>query len=108
MRLKDGLVLREVAGQYVIVPTGKRVQEIPGVVYLNQVGYFLWSHIKKKEFTREDLVRLLNCTYPQIEKERLQKDVDTFLESLAKYHLIEDNEESGWAYASFPHNYIKK
>ena len=31
MKLKDGLILREVAGQYVIVPTGKRVQEVLGI-----------------------------------------------------------------------------
>ena len=29
--MKDGLILREVAGQYVIVPTGKRVKEITGI-----------------------------------------------------------------------------
>ena len=28
MKLKDGLILREVAGQYVIVPTGKRVKDV--------------------------------------------------------------------------------
>lgn len=28
MKLKDQLILREVAGQYVIVPTGKRVREV--------------------------------------------------------------------------------
>ena len=31
MKLKDGLILREVAGQYVIVPTGKMVQEVRGI-----------------------------------------------------------------------------
>ena len=30
MKLKDGLILREVAGQYVIVPTGKRVKDVTG------------------------------------------------------------------------------
>ena len=34
MRLKDGLVLRKVADQYIIVPTGKRVKEIPNMVYI--------------------------------------------------------------------------
>ena len=31
MKLKDQLILREVAGQYVIIPTGERVREVdPG------------------------------------------------------------------------------
>ena len=32
MKLKDQLILREVAGQYVIVPTGKRVTEVTSIV----------------------------------------------------------------------------
>ena len=32
MRLKDGLILREVAGQFVIVPTGRRVKEVTSIV----------------------------------------------------------------------------
>ena len=35
MRLKDGLILREVAGQFVIVPTGKRVREVTNTVYIS-------------------------------------------------------------------------
>ena len=34
MKLKDGLILREVAGQFVVVPTGKRVQEVTSIIHL--------------------------------------------------------------------------
>lgn len=105
MKLKDGLILREVAGQFVIVPTGKRVQEILGVVYLNRMGFFLWSHIKNCEFEKEDLVSLLQSHYPQIDKKQLQSDVDVFIEALAKNRLLDGGEQSGWIYASFPSNY---
>ena len=43
MKLKDGLLLREVAGQYVIVPTGKRVQEFPRVNYMTADAAYLWN-----------------------------------------------------------------
>lgn len=35
MRLKDNLILRKVANQYIIVPVGKRVQEITNMVYIS-------------------------------------------------------------------------
>ena len=38
MRLKDGLILREVAGQFVIVPTGRRVKEVTSIVYISCFG----------------------------------------------------------------------
>ncbi len=45
MRLKDGLILREVAGQYVIVPTGKRVQEVTWHHYITKpAAYPLGLH----------------------------------------------------------------
>ena len=50
MRLKDGLILREVAGQYVIVPTGRRVQEVTSIVYISSSGAYLWEYMKNQEF----------------------------------------------------------
>lgn len=46
MKLKDGLILQEVAGQYVVVPTGKRVNEIPGIVYISSSEVNLWNYMK--------------------------------------------------------------
>lgn len=45
MRLKDGLILREVAGQYVIVPTGKRVREVTNIVYISASAAYLWDYM---------------------------------------------------------------
>ena len=52
MKLKDGLVLQEVAGQYIIVPTGKRVQDVPGIVYISSPEANLWEYMKDHEFER--------------------------------------------------------
>ena len=41
MKLKDQLILREVAGQYVIVPTGKRVTEVTSIVYISLIFSFI-------------------------------------------------------------------
>ena len=102
MKLKDGLILREVAGQYVIIPTGKRVREIHEVVYLNGVGTFLWNYIGERDVAEEDLVDLLQKRYPKTNKEQIQKDVRTFVEALASHHLLEDGGNSGRAFARFP------
>lgn len=41
MKLKDQLILREVAGQYVIVPTGQRVREVTSIVYISSSAAYL-------------------------------------------------------------------
>ena len=35
LKLKSDLILREVADQHVIVPVGKRVQEVTSIVYIS-------------------------------------------------------------------------
>lgn len=52
MRLKDNLILRKVANQYIIVPVGKRVQEITNMVYISSSAAYLWDFMKENEFTK--------------------------------------------------------
>lgn len=43
MRLIDGIVLTEVAGDYVAVPVGEASQVLKGVVRLNKTGKDIWD-----------------------------------------------------------------
>ncbi len=95
MKLKDGLVLREVAGQYVIVPTGKRVQEITNIVYISSSAAYLWNYMKNHEFEKEDLVRQILDHFTGVTKEQAVKDIDKFLETLSKNYILDDGNIRG-------------
>ena len=56
MKLKSDLILREVAGQHVIVPVGKRVQEVTSIVYISSSAAYLWEYMKNNEFEIDDLM----------------------------------------------------
>ena len=43
MRIKQGFVLREVAGQAVVVPTGEASRDFNGMVKLNETGRAVWE-----------------------------------------------------------------
>lgn len=98
MKLKDGLVLREVAGQYVIVPTGKRVQEVTGVNYITKPAAYLWEFMKDHDFEKEDLIRLTLERYADATREQVSKDLDVFLKGLAEKGILEIE---GQIYGSF-------
>ena len=66
MKLKDQLILREVAGQYVIVPTGKRVQEVTSIVYISSSAAYLWDYMKDHEFEKEDRLVVQQTIEPTI------------------------------------------
>lgn len=90
MKLKDGLILREVAGQYVIVPTSKRVKEVTSIVYISSSGAFLWDYMKDHEFEREDLVKLILEEYTGVTEEQAGKDIDKFLKTLSDNNIMDD------------------
>ena len=89
MRLKDGLILREVAGQYVIVPTGKRVREVTGVLYMTKPAAYLWDYMQNHDFEKEDLIRLTLERYRDAGPEQVSSDLDKFLKGLADKGVLE-------------------
>ena len=94
MKLKDDLILREVAGQYVIVPVGKRVQEIPTLVYVTETAAYLWEYMTTHDFEMEDLVELILKKY-DVERETVQNDMKNFIKKLSDYYLLDDGKVRG-------------
>lgn len=89
MRLKDGLILREVAGQFIVVPTGKRVQEITNMVYISSSAAYLWDFMKDNEFTKEMLVEKIMEHYTGVTEEIASADIEKFLGVLKKNRVLE-------------------
>ena len=89
MKLKDQLILREVAGQYVIVPTGKRVKEVTNIVYISASAAYLWDYMKDHEFEKEDLVRMTLEHYTGVTEEKVSADIDKYLQLLADNNILE-------------------
>ena len=90
MKLKDDLILREVAGQYVIVPIGKRVREIHSIVYISSSGAYLWEYMKDGEFEKEDLVEKIMEHYAGVTREQATADIEKFLETLRNHNILDD------------------
>ena len=56
MRVDKEFVLREIAGDYIIIPTGKTVLEFNGLITVNEVGVSIWNMLQK-EVTFDKLVQ---------------------------------------------------
>lgn len=102
MRLKDGLILREVAGQYVIVPTGKRVREVTNIVYISASAAYLWDYMKDHEFEKDDLVKRVMEHYTGVTEERAAEDIDKFLKLLGDNNILDDGVIRGSVFVRMP------
>ena len=94
--------MREVAGQYVIVPTGKRVQEVTSIVYISSSGAYLWDYMKDNEFEKEDLVRKILEHYSGVTEEQAAEDIDRFLKTLADSNILDDGIVRGRIFVRIP------
>ena len=108
MNLKDQLILREVAGQYVIVPTGQRVREVTSIVYISSSAAYLWEYMKDHEFTREDLVQRIMEHYTGVTEEQAGADIDKFLKILADNNILDDGVARGRTFIRLPKELLDK
>ena len=108
MKLKDQLILQEVAGQYVIVPTGERVREVTSIVYISASAAYLWEYMKDHEFTREDLVARVMEHYTGVTEEKAAEDIDKFLKILADNNILDDGVLRGRAFVRIPQEVLNK
>ena len=107
MKLKDNLILREVAGQYVIVPIGKRVQEVTSLVYISASAAYLWDYMKDNEFTVDDLVKKIVDHYEGVTEEVARKDIESYIKLLTDNFIIDDGRTRGFVTITIPKEKMK-
>ena len=86
MKIKSGLILREVAENYIVVAVGEAVKEFNGLINLNSTGAFLWK-ILEKGAEEEDLVKALLDEY-EIDEETAKNDVSLFVKKIKEAKLV--------------------
>ena len=79
MKLKDGFILRTVAGETVVLPTGG-VTNFDMMITLNGTGKFLWEKLEKGTQT-EELVAALLEEY-DVDEATAKAHVEAFVEKL--------------------------
>lgn len=75
MRIKEGFILRTICGESVVVGEGLAQVNFNKMLSLNESAAYLWKEVAGKEFTKEDLVKLLLDKY-EVSQEVAAADVD--------------------------------
>ena len=86
MKIKDGFVLRQVAGTYIAVAVGAEAVSFNAMVTTNETGAFLWEKLKE-ETTEEELLKALTAEY-EVDAETAKADIAEFLEKLRQGKLL--------------------
>ncbi len=87
IKIKEGFMLREVAGSYAVVPVGKASLQFKGMITLNETGAFLWKNLAEG-IEKEELLKKMLAEYDVLESEA-SKHIDQFIEKLEKSGILE-------------------
>jgi len=87
MKLKDGFLLRTVAGQTVVLPTGDEL-DLNMMITLNDTGKFLWERLES-ETDEAALVAALLAEY-DVDAETARKSVADFVQKLNDNGFLEN------------------
>ena len=86
MKIKREFVLREIAGDILLVPAGKTALDLNGMVTLNEVGADIWKMLPEVKDADEITARLLE-EY-DASPEKIKTDVVGFLDKLRELGII--------------------
>ncbi len=85
MKLKEGFILREVAGDIVVIPSGDTL-DLNMMITLNETARFLWERLERGA-EEADLVAALLQEY-ELTEAHAQKSVAAFVEKLKENDLL--------------------
>lgn len=86
MKISKEFALREIAGNYIVVPFGKNSVSFKAMITLNETGAFLWRQIEE-ERTEQELLTALLEEY-DIDSETAKGDIASFIEKLKSANII--------------------
>lgn len=87
MKIKDGFMLREIAGSWVVVPLGQRVVEYNGLMILSESGALLWKLLENGA-EMDELVQAILSEY-EIDEATARADIEEMIGNIRDRGLIE-------------------
>ena len=86
MKVEKEFVLREIAGDNILVPVGETALDFNGLITLNEVGAFLWNKLQN-DITIDGLVQKVLNEY-EVDEDTARKDILEFVDYLKKADII--------------------
>ena len=86
MKLKYDFVVREIVGEYVMVPLGEGALAFSGMISTSETGALL-AEALQQDVTRQELLERLLAEY-DVDEQTANADLEEFLSQLRKLDLL--------------------
>ena len=86
MKRNTDFMLRDIAGEVILVPTGAATQQFNGMITLNEVAAFIWKNLDESKSKEELVDKIMD----EFEEETARTDVEGFVGVLYEHGLVLD------------------
>ena len=86
MRIKKGFVLREVAGQIMVIATGEASKDFHGMIKLNATGKVIWLGLQE-DLSQEEIANRLQEQF-DVESEKAIEDTRAFIKQMEEMGFL--------------------
>lgn len=80
VKIRDGFLLRKVAGNFIVVPVGEETVDFNGIITINETGKFLWE-LLSENIEKESLLEKFMKEY-SLPEEEAKEDIREFIQTL--------------------------
>ena len=87
MRRSKDYLLRTIAGETILIPTGAAARQLSGLVTLNELGAFIWQQLAD-DCTLDTIAARITAEY-DVDDATARADAEDFLQSLQEIGALE-------------------
>ena len=88
MKIKEGFMLREMAGSWIVVAVGNMAHEFHGMITLNGVSAFIWKQLASD--TTEDKILSAMLEKYDVTEQQAKSDLSSFIEKVRGAGILEE------------------
>ena len=90
MRRNGEFILREVAGEILVIPAGEAALQLNGMIVLNPVSKVIWKCLEKGA-TEAEIVTAVTDLF-DVDTQEARNDITEFLDQMRKQGLLREDE----------------
>lgn len=88
MRAARDYIMREIAGETILIPSGSAAQKFNGLITVNELGGFIWS-ILAEDVSLDTIVERITSDY-EVDADTARTDAMEFLDELRRVGALEE------------------
>ncbi|MCD7809256.1 MAG: PqqD family protein, partial [Erysipelotrichaceae bacterium] len=86
MKKNKEFIMRQIADEYILVPTGNTTEDFNGIISMSQTGAYIYEHIEECS-SFDELVKKMLDLY-DVDEEILVSDINEFLNKMLQLEII--------------------